>query len=84
MISWGYDWERDRRQGTIADLAAAELDGSDHERGQLEAAVATADNAVAALGRLLEHLEARNLISLEEVAFTVLGYCGTVEHVGRV
>ena len=49
------------------------LDGDDYERGSAESARKTADNAVAALGRLLDVLYMTKAISAHEAIYIING-----------
>jgi hypothetical protein len=52
----------------LADLIVQELRGDDYYRGELESARATADNATAALGKLVTLLVAKGVIALADVS----------------
>lgn len=73
-----YGTEKDR--GTIEQYVKRQLDGDDHDRGSLEAARKTADNAVECLGRLLNFLAENNKIKVEDLVRIVEGY----DHYERV
>lgn len=50
----------------IEDFVTSELDGDYYERGALEEARATADNAVKCIARLLDHLAETRVINSKE------------------
>ena len=51
----------------IDDITERHLNGDDYERGELEATRATADNAVKTLGKLLNILAEKELLSIKEI-----------------
>jgi hypothetical protein len=62
------------KTGELADCVANVLDGSDYDRGAVEAARATADNVASAFGRLLESLVKKRVIPLGEIGDIVGAY----------
>ena len=68
-----YVYGKKQKYRDLKELAVNALDGSDYERGCLEAAQETANNCAAAIGRLLEHLNAKNLITEEDIVL-ILGF----------
>lgn len=58
----------------IAQFVGDRLNGDDYDRGQLESARKTADNATAALGRLVQLLTDRGLLNASDIAFIVYGH----------
>jgi len=58
---------------TIKEYTTHKLDGDDYGRGQLEAAEATTTNATDALGRLMETLAQKGLLSAPEITYIVEG-----------
>lgn len=55
------------RPERLSEVIAGALIGEDYDRGALEEAQAAADNAAAALGRLMEVLYARGIITHDEI-----------------
>lgn len=58
-------------QRGLADAIAGVLDGSGYERGAVEAASAGVDNCARAIGRLVELLHAKGVLTLDEAAQVV-------------
>lgn len=56
-----------------------ELNGDDYDRGSLESARATADNATEALGRLLDVLATKELLTAKDIVDIVTGYSDDYE-----
>ena len=59
---------------SLEDYAEFRLDGSDYDRGIVEAAAATAQNNSKAIGRILDLLSSKQLVTAEEVATIIEGY----------
>jgi len=70
---------RGEQTSSIEDFVAKGLNGRDHD-GALEQAGATADNATEGLGRLVEILAEKGIISASEVGI-IAGNYGEVEFV---
>mgnify|MGYP000951285774 CR=1 FL=1 len=63
-----------REYESLENYAANQLDGDDYGVGRLEAAAATAENNSRAIGRLLDILAAKNVITADEAVKTVEGF----------
>ena len=63
-----------REYDSLEVYAAQKLDGDDYGVGRLEAAAATAANNSRAIGRLLDILAAKNMISADEAVKAVEGF----------
>lgn len=64
---------RGEKTSTIADFVTSGLDGRDYD-GALERAGATADNTAEALGRLVEILAEKGIVSASEVVIIAGNY----------
>lgn len=58
---------------SIQDFLKTQLEGSDYNRGAAEAAKAQADNATAALIRLIEILEDKKIIDESDIIYIATG-----------
>ena len=67
-------WGEKREYNSLEEYAEYRLDGDDHGKGQMEAATDTARNNSKAIGRLLDLLATKNLVTAEEVATIIDGY----------
>lgn len=63
-----------RRYQSLEDYAESKLDGDDYGKGAMEAAADTARNNSQAIGRLLDLMAEKGLVSAEEAATVVEGY----------
>jgi len=61
-----------REYDSLEDYAESKLDGDDYGKGTMEAAADTARNNSQAIGRLLDLMADRGLVSAEEAA-TIVG-----------
>ena len=62
-----------REYNSLEDYAESKLDGDDHGKGAMEAAADTARNNSQAIGRLLDLMADKGLVSAEEAATIVEG-----------
>lgn len=59
---------------TISDYVSGTLESCDYEDGRLESASRVANNSARAIGRLVEILQHKGILSLEEVSEIAAGY----------
>ena len=62
-----------REYASIEQYAEAKLDGADYDGGIIEATAATAQNVSEALGRLLDFLADKGMITAADVGYIVEG-----------
>ena len=72
-----------REYTSLEEYAKCRLDGDDYGMGQMEATTATAENNSKAIGRLLDLLADKSLITAEEAATIVEGYMSGSATFGR-
>lgn len=60
--------------GSVSTYVARSLDGNDYGRGQVESAAREAANASEAIGRLVQLLHEKGILTLSEVSFVAAGY----------
>ena len=63
-----------REYKSLEDYAEFKLDGNDYGKGAMEAATDTARNNSQAIGRLLDLMAEKGLVSAQEAATVVEGY----------
>lgn len=63
------------RYDSILDYASYALNGDDYGKGAVEAVTCTAENSSEAIGRLLDVLAAKGLVTAEEVGTILEGFC---------
>lgn len=59
---------------SIEQFAEYSLDGDDYGKGSLESAADTATNNSKAIGRLLEVLHSKNIVSDSDICNIIIGY----------